>query len=108
MDLKALAQNIGGFLGHYSGELGIIAGTLESVVGHLPIDHQDKQRINETLGTLHDAAARVAEGASAMANAPVQEVVVSAEAVNDAVGAYLATHLDAAVKAYLDAHHAGE
>lgn len=91
-DLGKLAGNLAKFLGHYSGELAAISGSLDTIVDHMPLDHQDKARVKDTITGLTEAAARVAEGAAAMANVPVQEVTISKADVEAAVAAFITAH----------------
>lgn len=95
MDLEKLAKDFGGFLGHYSGELRVISSTLQSVVDHLPIDHQDKERIGGILTGLQDAATRVATAAEALGGQTVDVTVAKAD-VEEAVTDYLDRHPGAA------------
>ena len=91
MDVKALAENVGKFIGHYSGELRTVAATIETVLGSIPMDAQDKERISGVLDNLQNAASAAADGAAALQNATV-EVVVSAQDVKAAVAAYFAAN----------------
>lgn len=84
MDVKALAENFASFMTKHSGELRLVASTLQTIVDHLPIDQQDKARLSEGLGTLQTAAGNIATGASALAGATV-EVVIAKDDVVDAV-----------------------
>lgn len=93
MDIQGLAENVARFIGHYAGELRTVASTVETVIGALPLDPGDKERLNGVLAALQDAATRAADGAAALSQATV-EVVVSASDVEAAVAAYLTAHPD--------------
>lgn len=92
--VEDLAGKFAGFLGHYGGELRVISSVLETAIGALPIDTQDKARITDALAALQTNADRIALAAKELSGAPI-DVVVNR------------TDVDAAVSDYMDAHTPG-
>ena len=89
MNVVDLAGKFAGFLAHHSGELRVVASTLESIVGSLPIDAQDKERLSGVLAQLQTNADRIAAAADALLNTPVETVTVDSADVEGAVRAVL-------------------
>jgi hypothetical protein len=77
MDIKNLAENVASFLSKHSGELRLVGSALETIVSHLPIDAQDKERLLGVTDTLQKAAGNIANGAAAVC-APVASVTATA------------------------------
>jgi hypothetical protein len=101
MDIKNLAENVASFLSKHSGELRLVGSALETIVSHLPIDAQDKERLLGVTDTLQKAAGNIANGAAALAaaansvagdHADGTEVVISKADVEEAVADYMQEH----------------
>jgi methyl-accepting chemotaxis protein len=91
MDIKELAENFAEFLAKHSGELRFIGSALQTVVDHLPIDAQDKERLSTGLAGIANAANNISNAAANLTG-QATEVVVSSEDVAAAVGEYLDEH----------------
>lgn len=91
MNVQGLAGNFASFLTKHSGELRMVGAALETIVAHLPIDQQDKERIMGVTENLQTAAHNIAQGAEVLAGQEI-DVVVSKTDVENAVAAYLAEH----------------
>lgn len=89
--IASIASAFVGFLTHYSGEVANVATALESVIGALPIDAADKQRVTDIIDALNNASANVANAVQELQGQTL-DVVVSAEDVQAAVAAYLQAH----------------
>lgn len=92
--IESLAGKFAGFLGHYGGELRVIVSVISTAIGALPIDAQDKERINDALAALQSNADRIAAAALELSGTPVEVVVNRSD-------------VDAAVADYMDAHAPG-
>jgi hypothetical protein len=84
LTVESLASKFAGFLGHYGGELRVITSVIETAVGALPIDAQDKARISDALLALQTNADRIAAAAATLSGATV-DVVVNRSDVDAAV-----------------------
>lgn len=82
MDLEKLAHDFSSFLSKHSGELRLVASTLQTVVDHLPIDQQDKERMGEALNTLQNAASNIAAAAATISGEPTEVVIDKADVVD--------------------------
>jgi len=56
MSAKSVIATVTGFLGHHINDLNNVAGILGELVSSVPIDSQDKDRINQAIETVKQSA----------------------------------------------------
>lgn len=89
-EVSDATSKVAGFVMHYGAELTGIADTIRTVIGVLPLDHTDKDRVTTTLDALENAAQRAIAGANALTD-EIGQVTVEASDVAKAVADYFAT-----------------
>jgi hypothetical protein len=102
MNVTDLAKNFAEFLGKHSGELRLLGSTLQTVVDHLPIDHQDKERLSAGLSAIGNSANNIAHAANALAGEEIVVVIDKAD-VGAAVADFLSHNPTAAAEAEANA-----
>jgi vacuolar-type H+-ATPase subunit I/STV1 len=60
MSAKSVVTTVSGFLTHHITDLNNVSDILSELVGFVPIDSQDKDRINSAIETVRDSANNVA------------------------------------------------
>lgn len=79
-------SNFNQFLPLYATEIAIVAESLSTITNFLPIDHGDRNRINENIAKLHEASARILEAAPTVEDEPSISEAEVQRIVSEAVG----------------------
>lgn len=96
MNVEKAANSFAQFLALHAGELGAITGALGAVVNALPLQHDDKAGILDTLTDLQKSATNIAAAAANLTGAPV---VVRKSDVAEIVGEFLSSDAGRAILA---------
>jgi hypothetical protein len=91
MSAKSLFATFTGFLSHHVNDLVNVAAGLSSVANALPIDPQDKERVNSVIDVLSTSAQNINDFLTHAADHPPADVVIKESDLVKAVANYLAS-----------------